>query len=235
MAAALVGADRCAGCRRESFGVERLVVLGDYRRQAQVREWVLAFKHGGRAELARPLAAALARRVRASVADGGAENVLVPVPLHPWRRLERGYDQAARLASELSDALGWPLARALARTRPTVVQGTAGATSRSANVRGAFGPERWRPLARRAVAEAGRVWIVDDVVTSGATLRECARALRRLGARQVSALALARAAPHAGADDAGEDDAGEDELQAEVALACARDTARDATPAPRGG
>jgi hypothetical protein len=61
----------------------------------------------------------------------------------------------------------------------------------------------------------------------------------------VSALALARAAPHAGADDAGaddageddagEDDAGEDELQAEVALACARDTARDATPAPRGG
>lgn len=230
MAAALAGAERCAACRRESFGLERLVVLGDYRRQPQVREWVLAFKHGGRPELARPLAAALARRVRGLVAEAGAGNVLVPVPLHRWRRVERGYDQAARLASELADALGWPLARALARTRPTVVQGTAGATSRSANVRGAFGPERWRPLARQAVAEAERVWIVDDVVTSGATLRECARALRRLGARRVSALALARASPHAGQGDARADD-----FEADAAVARAFDSARGATPAARGG
>jgi len=229
MAAALEGAERCASCRRDSFGIERLVVLGDYRRQAQLREWVLAFKHGGRAELARPLAAALARRVRASVAQVAAENVLVPVPLHPWRRLERGYDQAARLGSELCDALGWPLARALVRTRPTVVQGTAGATSRSANVRGAFGAARWRPLARRAVAEAECVWIVDDVVTSGATLRECARALRRMGARRVCALALARATPHAGST-AGR----EDELEADTAPARDGDCAltRDGDCAP---
>lgn len=201
MAASLAGGDRCAACRRESFGLERLIVLGDYRRQPEVREWVLAFKHGGRPELARPLAAALARRTRELLPEAGSGNLLVPVPLHRWRRVERGYDQAARLASELAEALDWPLACALARTRATVVQGTAGATSRRANVRGAFGPERWRPLARRAVAEAERVWIVDDVVTSGATLRECARALRRLGARHVSALALARAAPHVSQDD----------------------------------
>lgn len=200
MAPSLAGAERCAACRRESFGLERLIVLGDYRRQPQVREWVLAFKHGGRTELARPLAAALARRVRTLLSEAGGGNLLVPVPLHRWRRIERGYDQSARLASELADALGWSCARALARTRPTVVQGTAGASSRSANVRGAFGPERWRPLARRAVAEAERVWIVDDVVTSGATLRECARALRRLGARHVSALALARASSRSAAD-----------------------------------
>lgn len=228
MAPSLAGAERCAACRRESFGLERLIVLGDYRRQPQLREWVLAFKHGGRPELARPLAAALARRVRTLLPEAGRGNLLVPVPLHRWRRVERGYDQSARLGSELAEALGWNCARALARTRPTVVQGTAGATSRSANVRGAFGPERWRPLARRAVAEAERVWIVDDVVTSGATLRECARALRRLGARHVSALALARASSRSAGGDALETT----ELEGEPALSI--ETSSREAPSSRG-
>ena len=198
----LAGASRCAACRRAtehgaSFGVERLIVLADYRAQPEVRDWVLAFKHGGRKELARPLASALAAVVRRTVrsADGGARggDVLVPVPLHLWRRIERGFDQSRALAGALSGELGWPTTAPLARVRATVVQGAAGARSRDANVRGAFGPRRWSFLAQRAVARAECVWIVDDVVTSGATLRECARALRRMGARRVAALAIARA------------------------------------------
>jgi ComF family protein len=119
--------------------------------------------------------------------------LLVPVPLHPWRRIERGYDQARLLAVAVGAHARVPMARALARARATSVQGSAGAVSRDANVRDAFRGSIWPPRAARRVAGAS-VWLVDDVVTSGATLRECARVLRRLGAAEVSALALARAA-----------------------------------------
>jgi len=169
-------------------------VLADYWQQPQIREWVLAFKHGGRRELAEPLGRALGERWFELVGDSErASALLVPVPLHPWRRIERGYDQAGLLADSIGVATGVPVARALARSRPTVVQGSAGAVSRDANVRGAFGRARWPPRAASRVARAEEVWLVDDVATSGATLRECARALRRLGGERVSALAIARA------------------------------------------
>jgi len=182
---------RCADCRRHPPGWTRLVALGDYRAQPALREWVLAFKHGGRPDLARPLGSVLGRSaLRAGVCtDPGA--VLVPVPLHPRRRLERGYDQAARLAAELECATGLPLVCALRRRRDTPPQGAPGARSRSANVSGVFGARS--NSARRVRAHP--VWLVDDVVTSGATASECARVLRSLGAARVGVLALARAAP----------------------------------------
>ncbi len=188
-------------------------MLSDYR-DAALRDWILAFKHGGRSELAAPLGAALAAHVerslgwsaeRRSSIEAGREptrRVLCPVPLHTWRRLERGYDQARLLGEVLAADLGVPLASLLSRVRPTAVQGAGGARSRKANVRGAFALRRgWRDRvlrrgaeeARRVLVEADEVWLVDDVVTSGATLRECARALRRGGAKRVGALALARA------------------------------------------
>jgi ComF family protein len=162
------------------------VVLGDYRRDAGLRDWVLALKHGGRADLARPLGALLAARLAEVGAVAGA--VLVPVPLHPARRLARGHDQAALLARGAQEAGGPGVVRALRRPRATATQGAGGARSRAANVSGAFAARG----AARSVA--GRVvWLVDDVVTSGATAAECARVLRRAGARRVGVLALARA------------------------------------------
>jgi ComF family protein len=115
--------------------------------------------------------------------------LLVPVPLHGLRRLERGYDQALLLARAAGEIAGLRVVRALRRARATAVQGAPGSPSRTANVDGAFAPAL---LAARRV-RGSTIWIVDDVVTSGATVAECARVLRRMGAESVSVLALARA------------------------------------------
>jgi predicted amidophosphoribosyltransferase len=116
----------------------------------------------------------------------------VPVPLHWMRRLERGYDQARLVAEAAATIEELEVGLALSRSRSTAVQGSIGAPSRSANVARAFGPRRLFSRGSRRVA--GRdAWIVDDVVTSGATASECARALKRLGAARVGLLALARA------------------------------------------
>jgi ComF family protein len=117
---------------------------------------------------------------------------LVAVPLHRSRLRERGYNQALEVAKALSAGLGIPLARdLLVRVRATAAQTGLDAASRRRNLRGAF-----------AVANVhevpDHVALVDDVMTTGATLRECARMLRRAGVARVDVWALARApAPRA--------------------------------------
>lgn len=178
----------CAACRREPRGYRRLCAVGAYREPSALREWILAFKHGGRRELSTPLAALLASAwSRNGAASPGA--VLVSVPLHPLRRLERGYDQARLLCDQLARELDLPHLPALRRTRWTPPQGAPGASSRRANVQDAFAL-----VGRRARHLAGRaLLLVDDVVTSGATVRACAEVLRSARAVEVSVLCLARA------------------------------------------
>jgi len=177
----------CACCRREPRGYRRLVAGGPYRERAALREWILAFKHGGRRELSRPLSAFLAESW--TLAGGPPPGALLTsVPLHPLRRFERGYDQARLLAEDLAEHLGLAHASFLRRVRWTPPQGAPGASSRAANVGGAF-----ELVPRRAARIAGRsLWLVDDVLTSGATARACAEVLRRAHASEVSVLALAR-------------------------------------------
>ncbi len=179
---------RCAACARRPPRFTRALCLGDYGPGEPLREWVLALKHGGRRDLAVPLGQALGERL---LAGGGAGGVLVPVPLHPLRRLERGHDQARLLALEAARASGLRARSWLARRRWTEPQGTPGAGSRAAAVAGAF---RLARGARRRLA-GEPVWLVDDVLTSGATLSECAAVLRRAGAGPVGALVVARALP----------------------------------------
>ena len=176
----------CAACLRDPPPFARLVSLGDYREEAALRQWVLALKHGGRVDLAEPLGAALAARLL-DVAGPQEGTWLVPVPLHPLRRLERGYDQAAKLARAAGRRLGMPAREVLLRRRPTAVQGAPGSPSRRSNVRGAFAldADALGPLSGRGV------WLVDDVVTSGATAQEGARVLKRAGAARVAVLCLA--------------------------------------------
>ncbi|MEN6539493.1 MAG: ComF family protein, partial [Mizugakiibacter sp.] len=112
---------------------------------------------------------------------------LVPGPLHAQRLRTRGYHQALELAQPRARALGLPLApRALRRVRATGAQSELGAVARRRNVRGAF-----------AAADAqlpAHVAVLDDVATTGATLAECARVLKRAGVARVEVWTLARAA-----------------------------------------
>lgn len=194
LAPALPDGETCARCRRDPPAFGRAVALADYASPA-TRAWVLAVKHGGRADLAERLGELLGVRLASELAGDPRRFdacTLVPVPLHPMRALERGFDQAALLAAAASRTSGVPCVRALARSRATPPQGATGAGSRAHNVRDAFRGARFRPWVVRAVA--GReTWLVDDVLTSGATADECARVLKRLGAARVGVLAVARA------------------------------------------
>ena len=158
----------------------------DYARAAAryagpVREALHVLKFQGKRALAGPLGDLL-REVcpPAASVDG-----LVPVPMPRARERERGYNQAALIAQRLGRGVGVPLRpRWLVRLRPTPPQSDLGAAERRRNVHDAF-------LAAPAVA--GRhVVVVDDVLTTGATAAECARALRTAGARVVGVLTIAR-------------------------------------------
>ncbi len=143
------------------------------------------------------LGAHLARDLR-EVAPGRGEafDLVVPVPLHWRRRWVRGYNQAERIARPLGRLLGVPCAELLRRRRATRPQTGLVREERLANPRGAFALRggRGRPVPSRARRrlEGGRVLLVDDVVTTGATLRAVAEVLRQAGAREVVALAAAR-------------------------------------------
>jgi len=139
-----------------------------------------ALKYDGRRSLAAPLAA-LMRAAGSELVQSC--DAVVPVPLHPSRRRERGFNQAEDLASHI----GPPVVRALKRTRHTATQTALPAAERQANVAGAFVAARHaRHIRDRAVL------LIDDVRTTGATLEACAKALRDAGAREVCALTAAR-------------------------------------------
>jgi ComF family protein len=150
------------------------------------RQLLLPLKHADRPELARPLAAHMARAGAALLARA---ELVAPVPLH-WRRLlSRRYNQAALLARILAAGAGLPFVpRLLRRIRSTPPLGDLGGAERQALVEGAFAI---RP-AEAARMAGRRVLLVDDVLTSGATAAACARVLLQAGAAQVEVLAAAR-------------------------------------------
>ncbi|MHB0871310.1 MAG: ComF family protein, partial [Chloroflexota bacterium] len=113
-------------------------------------------------------------------------DLLMPVPLHPRRLAERGYNQSALLAMQLGERLATPVVELLERRRETVAQAGLKATSRRANVRGAFRCVGGSDLSGK------RIGIVDDVCTTGATLEECARALREAGCASAWGIVVAR-------------------------------------------
>lgn len=177
------GCGLCATGGAEQRPVTRHRASGWY--DGALRAIIHAFKYQGRQSLAEPLAA-LMREAGGDLL--AAADLVVPVPLHPRRRRERGFNQARDLAGHL----GPPVGDVLRRVRNTLPQTTLAARQRRANVRDAFTLAGRAPLLARA-AVAGRVVVVaDDVMTTGATLAACARVLRAAGAREVSALTVAR-------------------------------------------
>jgi ComF family protein len=182
-----IATERCAACRRRPPAFDQGAVACDY--EGELRSIIHAFKYDQRRSLARPLGALLLDAGR-SVLDGA--DAVVPVPLHPWKRLQRGFNQAADLARTLQA----PVAPVLWRTRATRPQAGLTAAARRQNVRGAFGIAPWLSVRRRHDRISGRVLVlVDDIMTTAATLDACARVLKQAGANEVRTLTLARAVP----------------------------------------
>ncbi len=193
----------CADCRR-AF----VAVADDLRGRAPAplvacyagtsyagaaERWIQRFKYPSHGLTGLdPAAPAVARwmlRCAAAEADAAAAprpDLVLPIPLHPQRLRERGFNPAGLLARHLARARGLRFdAVALERVRDTPSQASLGRSARIRNVREAF-------RARPGLALPASVWLVDDVVTTGATLAAAARALRRAGARQITALCAAR-------------------------------------------
>jgi ComF family protein len=154
-----------------------------YRYGGPLADAIRRFKYGGQAELAPVLGRLMAPRARALA---GRLDAVAPVPLHPRRLRERGFDQASLLAAALSEELGVPRRLDLVvRARATVPQASLDRPARLANVDGAFEAR----LAARGLV----VLVVDDVRTTGATAAAVSAALLDAGARAAHSLALALA------------------------------------------
>jgi len=156
-----------------------------------VRAALHDLKYGGERRLARPLGLAVARRWQ-RVGEGAT--LVVPVPVHAERERRRGYDQAALIAEVAAAELRLPCVRALERDRATTAQFELGREDRAANVAGAFRLHTSGGASRPAGPPVAGRWVllVDDVVTTGATLAACATALEKAGAVGVSAITVAR-------------------------------------------
>ncbi|HEX9186006.1 MAG TPA: ComF family protein [Vicinamibacteria bacterium] len=182
----LPGRPACGRCRRGRQPFASGASLGPY--EGPLRVVLHELKYAGRRRASARLAEALLEdgSVRALVSSS---DVLVPVPLHPRRLRERGYNQSALLAEEVGRRVGRPVCPdALVRRLDTAPQAGLTAAARRRNVAGAF-------AVRRKAAVAGRtVVLVDDVFTTGATAFACARRLAEAGADEVRLLTVARVA-----------------------------------------
>jgi ComF family protein len=177
------GVPTCGACLREPPPLDACFAAVEYRYpwSALVGRFKFAAEPGWAATLARQIA-----RVPGAAEEIERADVLLPMPLAPRRLAERGFNQALLLARQL--AAPKADARLLLRLRETGSQTALDREARQRNVEGAFGIE---PL-RAHVLRGQRVLLVDDVMTSGASLHAAARAVRQAGARRVSAAVLAR-------------------------------------------
>lgn len=167
---------RCAACRGRIAGARQAVAYS-----GPAPALVAALKDDRR----RALAAVLAEVIAATIPAPPAGAVLVPVPLGPLRSRARGFNQSLLIARALSRAWARPVAEALVRTREGAGQRGARAGARARQVSGAF-------AVRPGASPPAAAWLVDDVRTTGATLADCARALRTAGTPSVGAVCFAR-------------------------------------------
>ena len=172
--------DPCPACLEKGRGIDG--IRSPFRFEGDIRRAIHQLKYNNLRAIARPLAALMAEYFSAAPIPGEA---LVPMPLHPRRLRERGYNQCLLLSRELSKHISLPVIECAVRTRYVSPQArAASATERQENVRGAFS-------CRRRLGGQGLI-IIDDVATSGATLEACARALKSAGAGPVWGFTLAR-------------------------------------------
>lgn len=169
--------DGCPACRAQPLAFDEALRLAPY--EGLLREIILRIKRPGGEDLADVIGILWARHDAARLRRLGVD-VIVPIPLHWWRQLRRGFNQSEVLAQALSQELGIRWVRLLRRTRSTPLQTLQDSpTARRDNVRGAFRARRGAEVRDRTVL------LVDDVLTTGATASEAARALRPLRPRRI--------------------------------------------------
>lgn len=178
----------CRRCRKRPPPF--VAALSPYRYGGELARALRRLKYQRRADLARDLAPLFAPAIHASAA---LADVAIPVPLHWRRRARRGFNQAADLLAFAGRGLAIPIDQlSLRRVRSTASQSGLSRRERSTNVAAAFAVVRRRHRRIRG----RRVLLFDDVMTTGATMAACTRALLDAGATEVIALAAARAESH---------------------------------------
>ena len=181
----------CASCIKRPPQFVRARAWVCYPREAleehPVRNVVHKFKYGRKVSLGKPLGRLMTRGCEEFLRECRAE-LIVPVPLHARRLRWRGFNQSLLLARQVSRACGVPLDPfVLLRRRETPPQTQFAEEERRKNMRGAFVVNPYISIKKK------NILLIDDVYTSGATVNECSRALRRGGAAEVYVLTLARA------------------------------------------
>ena len=175
----------CANCAHRTIHFDAAVAA--YRGRGIVRDVIHQFKYNRQVHL-RHL---VGKWLRAALDDGRLRSqqfdVIVPVPLHPARQRERGFNQASLLAESLSAQISIRCRPLLKRIRYTTTQTALDRSERMENLHNAF------RLRKNANVRGLRVLLIDDVLTTGSTLSECARVLKRAGAISVHAATAARA------------------------------------------
>src|ERR1700745_958587 len=175
----------CANCAHRTIYFDAAVSA--YRGRGIVRDMIHEFKYGRQIHLRHLVARWLCAAFDAERLRGRPFDMIVPVPLHPTRQRERGFNQASLLAELLTAQTSIPVKPLLERTRYTTTQTALDRSERMENLHNAF------RLRKNADVRSLRVLLVDDVLTTGSTLNECARILKRASALSVHAATAARA------------------------------------------
>lgn len=176
----------CADCMREPPSFDR--AMAPYVYDGDLRLLLHGFKYNNRRYLALPLARLMRQAMPETVEKECG--FVACVPLHPSRKRQRGYNQSALLAKELSAMLNLPFReKLLRRVRRTTSQATLDRESRLKNVKNAF-------EAAEKLPQGAAVLLIDDIFTTGATVNDCARALKKVGAARVYVLTAAMGTRH---------------------------------------
>jgi ComF family protein len=181
---AISGPFTCANC--EGLHHHFAFAVSCFRFRGVVRRMIHRFKYNEALYLRHPLGDWLAGGLRDERIAGETFDCLVPVPLHPARKREREFNQAEVLADLLAGHACKPVLNCLQRVRYTAAQTRLDRLERMENLRNAF------RLRHNFSVQNQRILLVDDVFTTGSTLNECARVLRRAGAASVRAITVAR-------------------------------------------
>lgn len=173
----------CPECRTQKSALS--MIRSVYYYEQLIQEMILEVKYARRARYLRYLSEELFKHVL--LYFPGSFEAIVPVPLHREREWERTFNQAALMADQLSRLLGVPVWKALRKPRKTLPQSSLSGTARRCNLKGAFECKEGKISFRS-------VLLIDDVITTGATLQECGRVLRKsAGVKKVYAITVARA------------------------------------------